>query len=79
MHQSLSMSRNDLFLCTERSETRRFGRNASETDLYRSYPADSGDPLVGTFALSERRLMRRFATGANVVSVSTGDIFRFLS
>lgn len=31
--------------------------------LYRSYPAERGDPRVGNLAFSDKRLTRRFGTG----------------
>ena len=49
--------------------------------LYRSYPADKAEPLVGVFAFSECFLMRSWDTGARLEcsASGTGVIFLFLS
>jgi hypothetical protein len=51
--------------------------SSSRSYLYRSYPAARAEPRVGSFAFSERRLMRRLDTGAMPASGS-GDTLRFL-
>lgn len=72
------MGRNHFFLGTSKRSTRPEVNckilDVSDSYLYRSYPADNGEPRVGNFALEDRRLMRRLVTGARA-----GDIFRFLS
>lgn len=50
--------------------------------LYKSYPAENGDPRVGNRALSESRLMRRFARGVwatTADSACSSSSLRFLS
>ena len=51
--------------------------SASRPHLYRSYPAASAEPRVGSFAFSERRLMRRLEAIETPASGS-GDTLRFL-
>lgn len=51
----------------------------SITYLYRSYPAASAEPRVGSFAFSERRFMSKFEVGAMSDFSGAGDILRFLS
>lgn len=52
--------------------------------LYKSYPAERAEPRVGNFALSDRRLTRRFEIGKEDVCKSADraeltDILLFLS
>ena len=52
-------------------------KSAYYTYLYRSYPADNEEPLVGNLAFSDNRLIKRWVGG--VVSVSSSeDTFLFL-
>ena len=52
-------------------------KSAYYTYLYRSYPADSEEPLVGNLAFSDNRLIKSLA-GAVVSVSSSEDTFLFL-